>query len=168
MTERPAFDAFVSARIEALYRYAVVLTRRPDQAEDLVHDALVRTAAAWWRVRRQDDPEGYVRAVMLRLLLNRRRRPVREDPVALPPERAAADLGFDAVDDADSLELLLRELPARMRAVLVLRYVDGLTEAQIADQLGIKVGTVKSQASRALNRLRAGTPGATVKGGRHG
>ena len=55
-----------------------------------------------------------------------------------------------------------------MRAVLVLRYVDGLTEAQIADQLGIKVGTVKSQASRALNRLRAGTPGATVKGGRHG
>jgi RNA polymerase sigma-70 factor (sigma-E family) len=168
VTERPAFDAFVSARIGALYRYAVVLTRRPDQAEDLVHDALVRTAAAWWRVRRQDDPEGYVRAVMLRLLLNRRRRPLREDPVAQPPERAATDPGFDAVDDADSLELLLRELPDRMRAVLVLRYVDGLTEAQIAEQLGIRVGTVKSQASRALSRLRAGTPGAAVQGGRHG
>lgn len=160
--ERPAFDRFVAARLGALHRYALVLTRSPAEAEDLVHDALVRTAASWWRVRGQDDPEGYVRQVMLRLLLNRRRRPLREEPVGQPPERPVADPGFAAVDDADGVERLLRDLPVRMRAVLVLRYVDGLTEAQIAERLGISAGTVKSQASRALARLRAG---ADVNGG---
>jgi RNA polymerase sigma-70 factor (sigma-E family) len=154
-TERPEFDAFVAARLGALYRYALVLTRDRARAEDLVHDALVRTAAAWWRVRSQDNPEGYVRTVMVRLLVNAHRRPLREDPVGDLPERSVVDPGFAAVDAADEVERRLRELPDRMRAVLVLRYVDGLTEAQIAQRLGISAGTVKSQASRALARLRA-------------
>lgn len=155
MGDRPAFDAFVSARLPALYRYALVLTRSRPDAEDLVHDALVRTAAAWWRVRRQDDPEGYVRRIMVRLLINRHRRPIREESVAAPPDAGWTDAGYDAVDQAASLDDRLRALPPRMRAVLVLRYVDGMSEAEIAETLGVSRGTVKSQASRALDRLRA-------------
>jgi RNA polymerase sigma-70 factor (sigma-E family) len=153
--QRPQFDAFVSARLSALYRYALVLTRNQPDAEDLVHDALVRTASAWWRVRRTDDPEGYVRTTMVRLLVNRRRRPIEERPVATPPETAVPEAGYAAVESAASLEARIRELPPRMRAVLVLRYVDGLAEAEIADVLGISRGTVKSQAARGLYRLRA-------------
>jgi RNA polymerase sigma-70 factor (sigma-E family) len=154
--DRPAFDAFVAARLPALYRYALVLTRDRQEAEDLVHDALVRTAAGWWRVRRQDAPEAYVRRAMVRLLINRRRRPVREQSVAEPPDTGRAEAGYDAVDEAASLDDRLRRLPPRMRAVLVLRYVDGLSESEIAETLGISRGTVKSQAARALERLREG------------
>ncbi len=152
--ERPAFDAFVSARLAALYRYGLVLTRSRQDAEDLVQEALVRTASAWWRVRRKDNPEGYVRQVMVRLMLNERRRPIREEAVAVLPETPGAEHGYDAVDEANSLDERLRRLPPRMRAVLVLRYVDGLSEGEIADTLGVSRGTVKSQAARALLRLR--------------
>jgi RNA polymerase sigma-70 factor (sigma-E family) len=152
--ERPDFDAFLSARLAALYRYALVLTRSRPDAEDLVQEALVRTAASWWRVRRKDDPEGYVRRVMIRLLMNERRRPIREESVPAVPENTRPDAGYAAVDDADSLDERLRRLPPRMRVVLVLRYVDGLSEAEIADALGVSRGTVKSQAARALQRLR--------------
>jgi RNA polymerase sigma-70 factor (sigma-E family) len=154
VSTRLGFDTFVAVRLPALYRYALVLTRDRHEAEDLVHDALVRTAAGWWRVRRQDDPEAYVRRAMVRLLINRRRRGRREQVVAEPPDAGRVEAGYGAVDDDASLDDRLRALPPRMRAVLVLRYVDGLSEAEIADTLGISRGTVKSQAARALERLR--------------
>ena len=150
---REPFEAFVAARLPALLRYARVLTPSTADAEDLVQEALARVGAAWWRVRSRDDPEGYVRRTMLRLAINAGRRR-REVSVADVPERAAADPGFGRVDDGEQLGRLVDGLPAGMRAVLVLRYLDGLDDDAIAALLGCSRGTVRSQASRALARLR--------------
>jgi RNA polymerase sigma-70 factor (sigma-E family) len=149
-----SFDAFVAARLPALLRYARVLTASAGDAEDLVQEALVRVGAAWWRVRRRDDPEGYVRRTMLRLAINAGRRR-REIAVADVPERGETDPGFARVEDGEELARLVDGLPAGMRAVLVLRYLDGLDDDAIAAVLGCSRVTVRSQASRALARLRA-------------
>jgi RNA polymerase sigma-70 factor (sigma-E family) len=149
-----SFAGFVAARLGPLHRYAYVLTGDPHEAEDLVQEALARTGAAWSRVRNRDNPETYVRTVMVRLMCNRWRRPRRERLTARPPETARPDPALGRVDDDAAVEALLRDLPPRQRAVLVLRYVDGLTEAEIADTLGCARGTVKSQAAKALASLR--------------
>jgi RNA polymerase sigma-70 factor (sigma-E family) len=149
-----SFESFVAARLAALYRYAMVLTRDRHDAEDLVQEALTRTGVHWRRIVRKDDPEGYVRTAMLRIMTNRWRRPRREVTVAEPPEPAVADLGLEGLLDDASLRARLAELPPRMRAVLVLRYVEERSEKEIARLLGCSTGTVKSQASRALAKLR--------------
>lgn len=148
------FESLLNNRLPALYRYALTLTGSPYDAEDLVQEAMCRTALAWPRVRRKDAPEGYIRTVMVRIMVNRWRRPRRERLVAEPPELPAPDHDFDRVD-GDGIDLVLARLPPRMRAVLVLRYVDQLNNQEIADVLGCSVATVKSQASRALAKLRA-------------
>lgn len=149
------FDDFVAQRLPALYRYAYALTGNRHNAEDLVQEALTRTGATWWRIQRKDDPEGYIRTAMVRIMANRWRRPRRELLVASAPDRPAEDRDLTRVDDADQLDAALAELPPRMRAVLVLRYMEQLTEQEAAEVLGCSRGTVKSQASRALARLRA-------------
>ena len=154
---REPFEAFVAARLPALLRYARVLTPSAADAEDLVQEALVRVGASWWRVRRQDDPEGYVRRTMLRLAINAGRRR-REVTVADVPERAAVDPAFGRIDDGEELARLVDGLPAGMRAVLVLRYLDGLDDDAIGAVLGCSRATVRSQASRALARLREQRP----------
>ena len=154
-----AFEEFAAARLPALLGYARALTAGSGggrDAEDLVQEALARTGAAWWRVRRHDDPEGYVRRTMLRLAINRWRRPRREVSVGEPPERGVEDPGLRLVESDLAVDELLRSLPPRMRVVLVLRYVDGLSDEVIADRLGIATGTVRSQAHRALAHVRAG------------
>lgn len=148
------FADFVAHRLTALYRYAVILTGNPHDAEDLVQEALTRTAFAWRRIR-ADDPERYVRTTMSRIMVNRWRRPRREHLVAEAPERPTEEHELSRIADLDGLDTALAALPQRMRAVLVLRYVDQLTEAEIAEVLGCAQGTVKSQASRALAKLRA-------------
>ncbi|GIF76524.1 SigE family RNA polymerase sigma factor [Asanoa siamensis] len=148
------FDAFVASRLPALYRYGFVLTGTPQDAEDLVQEALVRTGLAWHRVRNKDDPERYVRTTMARLMVDRWRRSTREYPVAEPPDAAVDDRGLQRLHDAAEIDVALRGLPERTRAVLVLRYLDGMADAEIADVLGCRPGTVKSQASRGLARLR--------------
>lgn len=153
-SENVRFTEFVASRLPALYRYAFVLTGNADDAEDLVQEALTRTGAAWHRVVRKDDPEGYVKRAMARLAYNQWRRPRREWLTRTVPERLVLDPGLARVDDADSLTTLLARLPPRQRAVLVLRYVQGLSEQEIADHLGCSTGTVKSQASKALATLR--------------
>lgn len=160
----PSFEAFVRARLPALLRYARTLTS-PQDAEDLVQEALTRTGLAWWRVRRKDDPERYVRTVMVRLLINRWRRPVTELSVAVLPEVAGDDDGFAGVESALDLDRLFATLPPRMRAVLVLRYVDGLDDRAISLLLSCSEGTVRSQASRAVDKLRR-TLSATEEAGR--
>lgn len=151
------FADFVSSRLPALYRYGYVLTGDQHDAEELVQEALTRTGASWHRVRNQHDPEGYVRQTMVRLMCNRWRRPIRERLVARPPEVAVLDRGLELVESRQSLEELLDALPARQRAVLVLRYVEDLSEQQIADVMQCSPGTVKSQASKALAALRRAT-----------
>lgn len=149
------FDAFVVARGAALLRTAYLLTGDRHLAEDLVQAALAKSFRHWARVR-NDAPEAYVRQVMVRENISWwRRRRVVEAPVAEMPELAAP--GVD-VDRRMSLDAALRLLSPQQRAVLVLRYYDDLTERQAADALGCSVGTVKTQAHRALKRLREGAP----------
>lgn len=152
----PAFEAFVASRGSALLSYAHLLTGQRAAAEDLVQAALARTLVAWPRVRNQDDPEGYVRRTMARLQANawRSRLRHREDPVAAVPDTVRVDPADGALDERDAMWAALGALPPRQRAVLVLRFYEDLSEAQIAHVLGCRPGTVKSQAARGLARLR--------------
>lgn len=150
-----AFRGFASARLPALLRFAHLLTGDPTAAEDLVQSALARTALSWSRVRRQDDPEGYVRRTMLNLQSNvRRGRLWRESPTADLPDVREPLSPEDEYDDRDRMWQALATLPPRQRAVLVLRYYSELSEAEIAETLGCSRGTVKSQAAKALAKLR--------------
>lgn len=158
MQEPPGFREFVAARSAALVRSAWLLTGDEGRAQDLVQTALVKTWSRWGRLVRQDAPEAYVRRVMLSTYLTWSRRRWRgELPVETLPERGWAGDPYAAVDLRQPLLAALRELPPRQRAVVVLRYFDDLTEVQTAAVLGCSVGTVKSQASKAIGRLRANT-----------
>ncbi len=150
-----AFRSFAAARLPALLRFAHLLTGNPTAAEDLVQSALTRTALSWSRVRRHDNPEAYVRQTMLNLQRNVwRGRPWRVAPTAEPPETIDSHCAEDEYDDRDLMWRALGTLPPRQRAVLVLRYYSDLSEAEIADALGCSRGTVKSQAAKALAKLR--------------
>ncbi|MEU4223518.1 sigma factor [Nonomuraea sp. NPDC026600] len=110
------FESFVAARLAALYRYAMVLTGDRHDAEDLVQEALTRTGVHWRRVIRKDDPEGYVRTAMLRIMTNRWRRPRREVTVADPPEPAEEDSGLEGLlADASLRARLVRRRVVRHR-----------------------------------------------------
>lgn len=138
------------ARQGDLLRFAHTLTGQPAAAADLLQDALERTLLAWPRIRRRDDPEGYVRRVMVNREVSLWRRSRREFLVSQVPNSGIPPP--DATDD--SLRAALAALPSRQRAVLVLRFGEDLSERQAAEMLGCSVGTVKSQTSKALARLR--------------
>ena len=152
---REVFDAFVRARHTALLRYGHVLTGDPHSAADLVQDALERTGMAWSRVQSKGDPEGYVRQVMAHRHISTWRRLRRERLVAQTPERS-----YDAppAHPEDAVWEALAALPRKQRAVLVLRYYEDLSEAEIARVMGCAPGTVKSNASKGLAALRAALP----------
>ena len=149
------FDAFVGARMGSLVRFAYALTGDLGHAEDLVQTALVKV---YLRSRRMvpDDPERYVRRAVVNANLARfRRHRVRESLVETAPEVAAVQsVGFDA-EQADEVRRLLAGLSPRQRTVLTLRFCADLSEAETAELLGVRVGTVKSLSSRALARLRS-------------
>jgi RNA polymerase sigma-70 factor (sigma-E family) len=163
MADRSDFDAFVVARSPALLRTAYLLTRDRAAAEDLLQTALTRTWVAWSRV--QGDPAPYVRRVLVNAYVSAWRRRWRgETPAGELPEPSGLAAGVPdaadataAVDERDVVWTALARLPRRQRAVLVLRYFEDLTEAETATLLGVSVGTVKSQASKALSRLRVDT-----------
>jgi RNA polymerase sigma-70 factor (sigma-E family) len=151
-----AFRDFVETRWQALVRIAYLLVGDHGHAEDLVQIALVRTHRNWHRIERRDAPEVYVRKALVNLANShwRRRLRRREHPSEYVPEQATPD-HTELTDRRDELWSALQALPPRMRAVLVLRYFEDLSEAQVADALGCSTGSVKSQASRGLARLRA-------------
>ncbi len=155
MDDEPRFEDFAGERADALLRYAYVLTGNPHDAADLVQEGLVRLRGSWPRVRRKQDPESYVRTTMTRLHINAWRRRRREHLTWDPPEQASGDDPFTKADDEAELWEQLSRLPRRQRAVLVLRYYEELSDAEIAEILGISRGTVRSQASRALSKLRS-------------
>jgi RNA polymerase sigma-70 factor (sigma-E family) len=149
------FRAFVAARSGALLSFAHLLTGDRHTAEDVVQTALAATALSWQRVRRRDHPEGYVRRAIVNTHLNaQRRRLWRERATAEVPEAADPQPVEAGVDERDAMWRALATLPPRQRAVLVLRYYEDLSEADISDILGCSRGTVKSQASKALEHLR--------------
>jgi RNA polymerase sigma-70 factor (sigma-E family) len=152
MADRAEFDAFVAARSPGLLRTAYLLTRDRGQAEDLLQTALTKSWFAWRRI--DGAPEAYVRRVIATTYATWWRRRWRaEAPTADLPEVATPD-GTTAVDARDALDRAIGRLPRRQRAIIVLRYYDDLSEAEIAAALGISAGTVKSQAARALATLR--------------
>jgi len=148
--EREAFDAFARGRMRELLRFAHLLTGDPHRAADLVQDALERTLISWHRVERKDDPEAYVRRAIVNRHISRWRRLRREQLTAAVPETTYVP----TAPRDDQLWSALTSLPPRQRAVIVLRYYEDLSEAQTAQTLGCSVGTVKSQASKALAKLR--------------
>jgi RNA polymerase sigma-70 factor (sigma-E family) len=148
------FAEFVAARSGALLRTAYLLTGDHQDAEDLVQTALIKAVPKWRRLR---DHEPYVRRILVNESISRwRRGRWRETPIAEPRERATTD---PDLTEGIALREALGALAPRQRAVIVLRYFDDLTEAQTAEVLGIRVGTVKSQARDALARLRTLVPG---------
>ena len=155
VSEPVGFREFVAARSPALLRTAWLLTGDEHLAEDLVQTALSRTWPRWGRLHPGGDPEAYVRRVMVNTSLSwRARRWSGEWATANLPEQVVLD-PHDRVLDRVHLAEVLRGLPARQRAVLVLRFFDDCSEQQTANLLGCSVGTVKSQTSRGLARLRA-------------
>jgi RNA polymerase sigma-70 factor (sigma-E family) len=149
------FEEFVAARRPALLRTAYLLTGGHADAEDLVQAALIRCVPRWKKIA--DRPEPYVRQVLARESISRwRARRWREQSVGRLPEPAPAPAGLD---ERLALRNALLALPPRQRAVIVLRYYEDLTEKQTAAELGIAVGTVKSQARDGLARLRELVPG---------
>jgi RNA polymerase sigma-70 factor (sigma-E family) len=149
---REPFREFVVAHGAHLLRVAFLLTGDRSAAEDLRQEVLEGLYVAWPRVR---DPFSYARTAMTRRAVNRWRLRARRGETALLGDwlRPVPDPAQSVVDRS-SLVQALAELPPRQRAVLVLRYFEDLTEADAAAALGCSVGTVKSQTSRALARLR--------------
>jgi RNA polymerase sigma-70 factor (sigma-E family) len=155
-TRQDEFGEFMAARWPGLVRLAYGLTGDRWLAEDVAQATLASAYAAWWRVRRADDPDAYVRRILVNTSNRRfRRRQVAEhtrEPAGLP-DLAVADPA-DRIGQRSALLSALRELPRRQRAIVVLRYWEDLSDAQVAAALGCAEGTVRSQASRTLAKLR--------------
>ncbi len=150
------FREFVAARQGTLFRAAVLLTGHRQDAEDLLQTALAKLAAHWPQIQRTGSPDAYVRKIMYHQRISwwRRRRHLREYAVdALPDVGDHRDLAGDSALRL-ALARTLGQLTPKQRAVIVLRYYEDLPEAQVAEILGISVGTVRSQAHRTLARLR--------------
>jgi len=149
------FRDFVVAQSRSLLAFAWMLTYDAGRAEDLLQTSLAKTWLHWSRLRKDSDPSAYVRRVMVNTAGAWWRRRWRgEVPTAGLPETTDVD-AYAVSDDREVLVRALSELPRRQRAVVVLRYYEGLSEAETAELLGCSVGTVKSQAARGLARLRS-------------
>jgi RNA polymerase sigma-70 factor (sigma-E family) len=140
-----AFDELYRREYEPMLRLAYLLVDSDQLAEEAVHDAFAKVFERW---KRLDRPGAYLRTCVVNRCrdLQRRRRVERTRPVATRSE--SAELGADEVVDA------VAKLPMRQRAALVLRYYQDLSEADIAEALGVRPGTVKSLLSRGLDQLR--------------
>ena len=165
--DRSGYVEFVQVRYASLYRTAYLLTGNHHTAEDLVQTTLAKVYVSWSRVSSAGRPEAYARRMITNEVVNlHRHRWTTEVSTASPAllAQAGSHPGPEqAVVDSQLVWEALGHLPARQRAVVVLRYYDDLSEADIADALGIAPGTVKSHAHAALAAL-----GAYLSGGRGG
>jgi RNA polymerase sigma-70 factor (sigma-E family) len=147
---RPDFEEFVVVCSDRLLRTAYLLTRDPALAEDLLQTALTKAWFAWGRL--DDQPEPYVRRVLVNTYATWWRRKWRgERPTERLPENA---VDTSTLESRHDVWVALGHLPRRQRAVVVLRFFDDLSAEDTAETLGCSVGTVKSQTSKALARLR--------------
>lgn len=146
------FTEFVASRRVRLHRTAYLLCGDPHRAEDIVQQALAKLYVSWPRVRRADSVDAYARRSVLNAFLDDGARGWRREVVAEIQDRAQADPL--AHEDSEALWQALRELPPGQRRVVVLRHYWGLSVEETAADLGVSAGTVKSQTSAALARLR--------------
>jgi RNA polymerase sigma-70 factor (sigma-E family) len=156
------FAAYLAARQASLLRTAYLLTGNRHDAEDLTQTAFAKLYLSWDKVRDQGSIDGYVRRILVnehnslwRRAWKRREHP--QDHTTLAWSSGAVQDEYDE-GRASALWDLVQTLPRKARAVVVLRYYEEMTEAETAEVLGITVGTVKSQTSRALATLRERTP----------
>ena len=151
-SEWTSFEAWVRASQHRLVRSAFLLTGDLQQAEDLVQDALVKVAARWSRLE-TENVDAYVRRVMYHDYVSWWRR--KRWPVGgAQTDNRQVNSPADAIHDQQVVARALAQLTSKQRAVVVLRYFEDLSEQQTAELLGVRVGTVKSQNSAALKRLR--------------
>ncbi|WP_398857836.1 SigE family RNA polymerase sigma factor [Streptomyces griseiscabiei] len=153
----PSFSAYVKARQPVLLRTARSLTANPCDAEDLLQTALAKTYVAWERIEDHRALDGYVRRALLNTRTSQwRKRKVDEFACEELPEPEGVQAADPAEQQAlhDAMWRAIMKLPARQRAMVVLRYYEDLSEVQTAEVLGVSVGTVKSAVSRALGKLR--------------
>ena len=154
MDDEGDFRAFVAARWPALVATAYVVTGDRGIAEDCVQEALARVHRRWRRLAADGDPAAYARRAVVNAALSwRRRRRIAEVPLDGVADPAAPDAVSASVDP--QLLAALRSLPPRMRAVVALRFLEDRSEAETAQLLGCSAGTVKSQTSKAIAKLRA-------------
>ena len=153
---RPSYEEFVALRGPALVRLARGLLKDPYLAEDVVQDVLARAMLQWARVSAAHDLDAYVRRMVVNACTSWFRRAARRERTTDQPlilDQPVADR-TDQLVERDQLLNLLRKLPAKQRAVLVLRHYEGLPDAEIARMLGSSEVTVRSNAHRGLARLR--------------
>ncbi|MFG2885855.1 SigE family RNA polymerase sigma factor [Streptomyces sp. NPDC048297] len=167
------FQSFMVGRWPRLMRTAFLLTGEQHAAEDLVQSTLEQAFVAWRRVGAADDPEAYVRRVMINLHARKHRRRLKEflaprDDSGMVHEVAGTGDPIAQADDRGALLTALAQLPARQREAVVLRYWEDLTETQAAEAMGCSVGTVKSNTAKGIAKLRAipGLTGMVTQGGR--
>jgi RNA polymerase sigma-70 factor (sigma-E family) len=152
MSRDEDFTAFVVARGPALRRTAYLMTSDWHEAEDLTQIALAKLYVAWPRVR-SDGAEAYARRIVARTFIDARRRLWRrEQPTDVVPDLPGP---VDRVDERLDLGQALARLSPSHRAVLILRFWEDMSQEQVADALSMSTGTVKSQTSRALTRVRS-------------
>jgi RNA polymerase sigma-70 factor (sigma-E family) len=152
----PSFETYVATRSDALVRLAYLMVRDRHLAEDLAQEALARLHRNYARVRDADNPDAYVRKIMLNQLLSwRRRRSWTERSVADPEPPGRADDHATAAADRDAMWTLLGTLPPKQRAVVVLRFYEDLDDDTIAALLDCSPATVRAHASKAMARLRS-------------
>jgi RNA polymerase sigma-70 factor (sigma-E family) len=155
--EDAEFADFFTASWPRLYRTTYAVAGEHGLAEDALQSAYAKAFASWRRVRAVDHPEAYVRRMAVNEVITARRRTwwrVERSHADLPEPPPAPPSGGQG-DEHGSVWAAVRALPPRQRAVVVLRYYEGLSEGEIAQVLGCSRGTVKSQASEALRKLRA-------------
>ena len=147
-------ESFLAERADRLMRTAVLLTGSHDAGQDLLQTALERLIRHWRRI--DGDREGYLLRTLYNLATDgyRRRGRLQRKLLLLKTETQRPADPMAEVDLRDALVRILLQLPVRQRAVLVLRYWEGLTEAETAAVLGWPEGTVKSTSARGLRRLR--------------
>ncbi len=152
--DRVAFGDYVRSRGGALLRAAQALTGNHADAEDLVQSTLVKTYQSWNNIADPAALDTYVRRIMINTHISGwRRRRVDEYPTDELPDEPAADRTGDS-DLREVVQRALDRLPRRMRAAVMLRYYDDMSEPEVAAALGVSVGTVKSTVARAVARLR--------------
>jgi RNA polymerase sigma-70 factor (sigma-E family) len=150
----PAFRDYVRSRSRSLLRTAYLLTGNVADAEDLVQSALAKTYLAWDRIEDRGALDGYVRRAIVNTHISWwRRRRLEEYPTDEIPEQAVVDHSVSS-DMQESLRRAIDRLPQRMRAAVMLRYYEDMTESEVAEVLGVSLGTVKSTVSRAVAKLR--------------
>jgi RNA polymerase sigma-70 factor (sigma-E family) len=148
------FEEFADTRLVAVLRFAGVLTGDRALAEDVVQEVLIRAHARWRKIGRLDHPESYIRKMIVNEFISAKRRSWRYVLAGADVSTEPAADHASRHADRDAILAELGKLPRRQRAVLVLRYYEGLSDQEIATVLGCAPGTVRGYASRALATLR--------------